>query len=569
METIDRLFDRRHPGKVGRMLVAITAPMLRSLQPNDKWSTLAFLPEWVRVLDCPCHIPLSRGKRIFIFTAYRGQFTRDIVLALLLRWRGHDVTLGYLPKLQSPIKEPVLDHPSAAPFARRLMRDLERLSQRRIKTIDLSPLLDSTIGDHDEAALDAQCRADMLLRTRREHPDMSDPDTKWARSYYQQLGYRSAAMAQSFFEQNQGRFDIVVLPNGASFENAHILNAAKARGVPVTTHEKFAFAKVVVINHGDAFFHFHDIDRVWGSRREAGLSTPEAKAFIHEKAWDLLSARRGGKGGQWGWQYQSATRSRRTDEIRNGLGIGDDEFVLVCPNVPFDAGYEGWLDVFPSMRDWLVDTVRFLLARGRHKVVVRAHPAETRPGFGKETIDAILSEAGINDARLVVLPGGSPINTYDLMSICHYAVVFASTTGIEIAMHGRAVLAGANVYYARCGIVHYGATQGEYFDILGRLDDAAVPELKTSAEEAAELYFLFHYCLQWRYPYDKPSHVTATPPAETVSAGDQAQLCETLDVLAMTEEEYSAALPGLMRIEAISSRWNWVAPTKTSADSVS
>lgn len=565
VETLDRLFERRHPGKLGRLLVRLAAPVVRALQPNDKWSTPAFLSEWAKVLDCACTIPLRRTKKVFIFTAYRGQFTRDIIMALLLGWRGHEVTVGYLPKLQSPIKEPVLDHPSAASFARVMMRDLQRLSGGRVKTVDLSPLQEGATLEHpDHASLDGQCRADMLLRTRREHPDMSDPDTRWAQTYYRDLGYRSAAMAHAFFEARRGEFDIVVLPNGASFENAQVLGAAKAWDVPVTTHEKFAFAKVVVINHGDAFFHFHDIDRIWNMRQEAGLSTPEAKAFMFQKAWDLLSARRGGKGGQWGWQYQSGTRSLRSDDIRKQLGI-EDEFVLVCPNVPFDAGYEGWLDVFPSMRDWLVDTVRFLLSHGSRQIVVRAHPAETRPGFGKETIVAILAEAGIEDPRLKVLPGGSPINTYDLMPICHYAVVFASTTGVEIAMHGKAVLAGANVYYARCGIVHYGQTQEDYLAILARLDAAEVPKAASSAEESAELYFLFHYGLQWRYPYDKPSHVTALPPTDLVSGGDQTRLCETLDVLVMTEDEYTAALPDLMRIDAIARRWDWDIPAGAGA----
>ena len=42
-----------------------------------------------------------------MFTCYRGQFTHDIILSILLAMQGHNIILGYLPKLRSPIKEPL------------------------------------------------------------------------------------------------------------------------------------------------------------------------------------------------------------------------------------------------------------------------------------------------------------------------------------------------------------------------------------------------------------------------------------------------------------------------------
>jgi len=180
-------------------------------------------------------------------------------------------------------------------------------------------------------------------------------------------------------------------------------------------------------------------------------------------------------------------------------------FALVCPNVPFDAGYDSWLRIFPSMREWLVQTVEFLLRQDQLRVVVRAHPAEARPGYGRERIADVLKEAGINSSRLVLLSGDNDINTYDLIPLCKFAAVFASTTGVEIAMHGKPVIAGASVYYARCGITVPTPNREAYFARLGEIAAGEPLDTGRNGDDAAMLYFIFHYLLQWLFPYDKPS----------------------------------------------------------------
>ena len=553
---IDPLFSRRPPGASARALIRAIGPVVRLLQPNDQWSLGAFVVEWVKVLDVPPAKPLPRSKRIFMFGCYRGQFTHDLVLLLLLAWRGHRVTYGYLPKLQSPVKDPLDDGPGVAEYLRDVLGGVASLAKGRLTCVDLSPLAGRG-GECDEDFLASQLRADVVMRVRQEKFDPADPEVKMATSRYGAMGRSSQQIARAYLSENRDAIDLLLIANGASFENGQFCHVAKQLGIPVNTYEKFAFSKARVVTHGDPFFQFSDLDRIWARRRELGFLDEPTRGIVIEKAWDLLNQRRNSSGSAWGWQFQKDRQSLTAEQLKETLGIERGQFALVCPNVPFDAGYEGWLQIFPSMREWLVQTVELLLRHEQLRIVVRAHPAETRPGYGPEQIAAILKEAGIESSRLVLLPGDSKINTYDLMPLCKFAAVFASTTGVEIAMHGKPVIAGASVYYARCGITVPATDRGGYFARLDELAAGPGVDDSANADDAATLYFIFHYLLQWRFPYDKPSQVSALPPRRLRGDPSIETYIETLDVLSMDVAEYEKALPVLVDRRQIGKRWDW------------
>jgi hypothetical protein len=550
---IDPLFAQRHPGPTLTGAVRFAGPAVRLLQPNDKWSLGAFIEDWVGILKSPPPLLSRAPRRILMFGCYRGQFTRDIIVALLLAWLGHKVTFTYLPKLQSPIKDPLDDSPTAGGYLARVLGRLAALTDGRVTCIDLTNI-EPAVGI-DEEYLASQVRADTVMRIRREQYDVSEPEVAPIVARYANLGRRAFGIATAYLQAHRQEYDLAVIANGASFENGYFCRAARQAELPVNTYEKFAFQNSITMTHGDAFFNFFDLDRVWARRDELGLTSGAMAKMVQEKAWDLLNQRRTSTGNAWGWQYQQGRPPRRASEIMTTLGVTENGFALVCPNVPFDAGYEGWLTIFPSMREWLTQTIRDLLDRSTLPIVVRAHPAETRPGYGREQIAAILQEADLNDPRIRVVPGDSDINTYDLMPLCRFALVFASTTGVEIAMHAKPVLAGAEVYYARCGVSVPATDRESYFIRLGELMRGAAFDDKST--DAALVYFLFHYLLQWRFPYDKPSQISALPLRMLPSHPKIDTYVETLDVLGMTPDDFSAELPRLVQAARFSERWGW------------
>ena len=546
IENLDPMFAHRHPGRALIFMVRLLGPLIRQLQPNDRWSLPAFVPSWLKVLKQPAFPPPKVKKNIYMFCYNRGQFTLDLVLAFLLAWRGHKVVLGYLPKLRSPIKAPLQDSAGVAAYLHATLSPIEILSGGRVRCIDLSDCIGKT-AVRDQDFVRQQVTSDVVMKVRMERLNPEDEEICAAFEMYRRTAQEAQSAAWAWLEAERSHCDLFLIANGASYDGAQFMHVANSLGIPVVSYEKFAFAKARTITHGAPFFSFDDLDVLFEEGERIGLNQPDVRKSVCERAWQLLEQRRTSSGSTWGWQYQKSTRTLRDVELLDSLGLERERFVLICPNVPFDAGYGAWLTIFPSMRDWLERSIRHLLTHSDLKIVVRAHPAECRPSFDREKVSKILADARIDSERVVIIPGDSDINTYDLMPLCRFGLVFASTTGVEIAMHGKPVIAGANVYYARCGVTLPANSEAEYFQQVTRVV-AGVEEDSGAfrAERAALVYALFHYNLQWPYPYDKPSQVVSMPLADFPKSPRIHEYVRTLDVLAMTSAEYRAALPDIV-----------------------
>lgn len=534
----NRCYDHRHPGLVARSLIAALAPAISRLTPNDKWSLGAHIPAWLRALDIAPVQPSPAPKRIFLFSAYRIQFTHDFIFAILLAWRGHSITIGYLPKLQSPIKEPLIDHPSAKPYLRAVLSRVNVWSRGRISCVDLTDLVVEKFPI-DEDKLRAQVLSDTIMCVRRETLDMTDPAIAKAWAYYERQARDSYDLAMTYLSSHRNDFDLVLVANGATFETAQVCQAARTLGLPVNTFEKFDFRNVRVLNHGDHFLTFNDLDRLWKRRRELGYCDEPFRSFAVGRGMALMNERRHGSTRNWGWALQKSPNEDSYETLRLA-GVDDGRpFVLVCTNVPYDAGYDTLLGKFPSMHEWLLQTVRFLLERTDIHVVVRAHPGEAASYGGKERSETTLAEF-LGHERLTMISGDQTANTYNLIENCKFGVVFSSTTGVEMAMLGKTPLVGATVYYGGRGFTIDSATREEYFERLHRYaTSATVPEMDVEAsKEAALFHFIFHFVLQWPFPYHKPSSVREVPLPQLIRSGRVARYIPFIDAMACSQDEW-------------------------------
>jgi hypothetical protein len=547
---IDRVYAIRHPGRLELGLIGLLAPAVRRMYPNDRWSLSVHAPMWMKAVDVPNAPMAPRPHRIFMFGLYRGQFTVDLAFASLLAWRGHTVTFGYLPKLRSPIKKPLQDHESAPGYLARALAGVEAASRGRVRVVDLSKFYNPD-APVDEAFLHRQAMSDTVMGMMRETIDLSDPELAETYEYYRRLGAMAQRSAWSYLHSRQGSFDLAIIGNGTTFESSNVCSVLRRCGVPFNTYEKFAFRNVRVINHGNDFRSFLDLERVWRYRGELGYAGAYRDAAA-AKARQLLDERRRSSTATWAWSLQRSP-TQDTDAALEHVGIDPSKpFVLVCTNVPYDAGYDKLCRIFPSMRAWLVHTVRLLLDRTDLTVVVRAHPGEAAHYGGKERSEDNLAAAGLDPGpRLIVLPGADPVNTYGLMERCKFGIVFSSTTGLEMAMMGKQVVIGADVYYGQRGFTVDVDDVAAYDQQVVRLARAPEP-LSLSADQstdAALFHFMLHYVMQWPYPWDKAGFVRDLPPHRLVASPQIARYLPMLDSLATLPQEYETRFADYLSVD--------------------
>ena len=546
-------YEARHPGAVARGVIAALGPIVRACQPNDKWNLHVMAPGWAAAATAPPLAPLPPSRSIFLFCAYRGVFTHHLVLAALLAWRGHRVTIGYLPRLQSPSKHPLRDHPSARPYLRSALHRVSEWSGGRVQCVDLSETSGSVAVD--EAFVGRQARYDTVMTHQKEGLDFTDPEVRGIHDHMLAVGREAQAALRRHLAAH--RYDVCLVGNGTTFAGAHACRVMRDLGFPVNAFEKFTFRGVRVVNHGDHFLNADDIDLIWARRDELGYTREPYRTKFLDRARRSIEERSTNSTQTWYWELQRAV-GQTHDEALGAAGIAPGvPFVLVCPNVVFDAGYGKITNVFASMKEWLHGTVEFLLQNTEHLVVVRAHPGEGLWYAGKEPVHQLLADRGlVPGPRLVVIPGPAKVNTYRLMERCRFGVVFSSSVGLEMAVLGKHVAVASNVVYARRGFTHDCDTPSEYYERLKALaTPATLPPLDAERRERALLfYFVYHWAAQYPYPYDKPSGIARRPPAALVRTPDMAPHLAYLDLLAMTKDEFARELPRYLSAERVQER---------------
>lgn len=547
---LDRLYAVRHPGWLERRLIALAAPLVRRMTPNDRWSLGVHAPWWVRPVRSAANTPKEPRCRIFMFCAYRGQFTIDLTFVALLLSRGHHVTFAYIPKLRSPIKPPLGDDPSAVDYLKDALSTVEKASGGRVSVINLADYEDAQARPDDDF-VNRQTTSDSVMRIQRESLDPNDPADVEVMGYYRDNGIRAHRMAWGYLSGRRNQFDLAIVGNGTTFEGAYVCDVLRRLGTPLNTYEKFAFRNVRVINHGDDFRSFLDLDLVWNNRNELGY-TGAYRSFAVQKARALVDARRRSSTETWAWALQRQPM-QETDEALRAAGVDPSQpFVLVCTNVPYDAGYDKLCRHFPSMRAWLVHTVRILMERTDLQIVVRAHPGEAAHYGGKERSDANLAAAGfLPGERLIVIPGEVPVNTYGLMERCKFGVVFSSTTGLEMAMMRKHVVVGADVYYSGRGFTTDVKDVDEYDARLVELAGAksGLQLAEQQADDAALFHFMLHHVMQWPYPWHKGGEAATLTPEHLVRSGTIDKYLPTIDALALPAAEFRARLAEYLSVE--------------------
>jgi hypothetical protein len=256
---------------------------------------------------------------------------------------------------------------------------------------------------------------------------------------------------------------------------------ARRERVPVSTWNVAYRKRRFIFSHNDTYHHTLMNEPV------SQWEDLDLKPAHERELMNYLASRREGL---FDWIVFHRPTKQDPQKIAGTLGLAADRPVVgLLTNVSWDAQLHYPANAFPSMLDWLVQTVRYFERRPDLQLLMRVHPAEIS-GFPVSR-QPVLRELGRRipqlPANVIVVPPESGLSTYALMSLCNSAIIYGTKMGVELSSVGLPVIVAGEAWIRNKGITCDASTPEEYFQLLdklpfpGRLSDAQIARARRYA----------------------------------------------------------------------------------------
>ena len=307
--------------------------------------------------------------------------------------------------------------------------------------------------------------------------------------------------------------DIVVLLNGLFFFEAIAWELCRRRGIDVVTYER-GFIKETLLFRRGAPACLGDVSHLWPQFADRPLTADEDKELD-----EYLDDRRLGR--------RTIDRYWTAPEFADVDRAADRRMVTLFTNLTWDSAVIGQEVAFPSLQSWLAAAVDAFGRRPDHDLVVRIHPAEVKlPGKQtREPLGAFLAEKFPElPPNVRVIGADDPTSSYTLMEATDIGLVFTSTTGLELALHGKPVVVAGRTHYRDKGFTVDVSDPAEFERALDKAlaDPAAVAPDIARARRYAYLFF-------FRAPVASPGVVEHVPGLARIEIDDIQRLAPGAD----------------------------------------
>ncbi|MEJ5225292.1 MAG: hypothetical protein WHV44_12615 [Anaerolineales bacterium] len=425
-----------------------------------------------------------QGKRVFLFATLHYWVEQSALVGLILRGLGHDVTLAYLP--YSDWRKPI----SKFDARRQDLYTREVLSP----AADLLRII-SLLETPPAPALPAALAGDVALVSTydtqyTDQVEEIDPDS----ALYRLRLERNTFAAQAALRLLQdSRPDVVVVPNGTILELGAVYRVARHLGIPVVTYEFNDNREQFWMALNDEVMR-QNTDAMWAAR--GGLPLTDAERGLIEA---LESARMGGRAfGKSARKWQDVA-TQGAEQARAALGLDSRPVILLATNVLGDSLTLGRNIFSRSMAEWISETVKYFANRPEVQLVIRVHPGE-RLTHGPSMVDVVTAALPELPEHIKLVRPLEKINTYDLMELTQLGLVYTTTTGMEMSMHGIPVIAAGETHYRKRGFTLDPHTWDDYYALLNR----ALANLPAQRLTPAQVELAWRYAYRFFFEYPRP-----------------------------------------------------------------
>jgi hypothetical protein len=289
--------------------------------------------------------------------------------------------------------------------------------------------------------------------------------------------------------------EVLLLLNGLFLFEGLAWAIAERRGIPVVTYERGFIKETLLFRRGVAAC-FGDVSHVWAHVSTTPLSgdeEAELDAYLEDRQQGRRTIDRY-------WVDPQFRLVDRTEHRR---------LAVLFSNLTWDSAVIGQEVAFASLQEWLAAAIRIFAARPEHDLIVRIHPAEVKLP-GKQTreplADFLAAEFPDLPPNVRVIGAADPTSSYPLMEAADVGLVFSSTTGLELALHGTPVVVAGRPHYRDKGFTVDVSTPDEFEHRL----DAVLSDPRAAAPDL-DLARRYAYLFFFRAPLQSPGVVEHVP----------------------------------------------------------
>jgi hypothetical protein len=259
------------------------------------------------------------------------------------------------------------------------------------------------------------------------------------------------------------RYGCAVFNHGLYVPQGLVGEASRQMGVRVVNWHAAYRRHTFIFSHGDTYHHTLIAEPT--SQWEDIRWSPK----VEERLLEYLRSRWEGKE-DWIW-FHSKPELDSTSGM-DDIGVDFSKPVVgLLTNVVWDAQLHYPTNAFPTMLDWILETIRYFEKRPDLELLIRVHPAEVngtlrsrQPVVG-EIAKAFPSLPG----NVHIIPSQSSISTYAAMLRCDSVLIFGTKTGVELASMGLPVIVAGEAWIRNKGLTLDAGSREDYIRLLDRL----------------------------------------------------------------------------------------------------
>lgn len=246
-----------------------------------------------------------------------------------------------------------------------------------------------------------------------------------------------------------------------------------------------------IFSHGDTYHHTLMVEPL-STWRDMPWSENAEKRILN-----YLESRRVGTK-DWIWFHEKPSEDFATYAKARGINPAKPTIGMLS-NVVWDAQLHYPANVFGSLIEWAVETVKYFVSRPDLQLLLRVHPAELR-GTARSRqplIDEIMKAVPKLPSNIFIIPPEEQISTYAAMEFCNAVLIYGTKTGVELTSRGIPVVVAGEAWIRNKGLTLDASSRDEYFKILADLPrEDRMPEAQITLARK----YAFHFFMRRMIP---------------------------------------------------------------------